>query len=90
MIELIEGLPAPVVGLRVGGEVTRQDYERVLLPAVRAMRESHDRIRLLYVLGADFDGYSAGRSGRTPSSAPTASSPGSASPSSPTSAGSAT
>ena len=60
MIELIEGLPAPAVGLRVGGTVTREDYERVLLPAVAAMREGHEKIRLLYVLGDDFDGYSAG------------------------------
>jgi hypothetical protein len=60
VIELIEGLPAPIVGLRVSGAVSRQDYERVLVPAVEAMRESHERIRLLYVLGDDFDGYSAG------------------------------
>jgi hypothetical protein len=60
VIELMEGLPAPVVGLRVGGEVTREDYERVLLPAVAAMHEGHDKIRLLYVIGGDFDGYSAG------------------------------
>ena len=37
MIEPIEGLPEPVVGLRVSGKVTQEDYERVLLPAVRAM-----------------------------------------------------
>ena len=30
MIELIEGLPAPVVGLRVGGEVTQEDYRELL------------------------------------------------------------
>jgi hypothetical protein len=60
VIERIEGLPAPVVGLRVSGDVTREDYERVLLPAVASMREDHDKIRLLYVLGDDFDGYSAG------------------------------
>ena len=60
MIELIEGLPAPVVGLRVSGRVTREDYERVLLPAVESMRASHDKIRLLYGLDDDLDGYSAG------------------------------
>jgi hypothetical protein len=60
VIEAIEGLPAPVVGLRVSGEVTREDYERVLLPAVAAMREGHEKIRLLYVLGDDFESYSAG------------------------------
>jgi hypothetical protein len=60
VIELIEGLPAPVVGLRVEGEVTREDYERVLLPAVARAREGHEKLRLLYVIGDDFDGYSMG------------------------------
>ena len=60
MIELIAGLPAPVVGLRVSGEVTRADYERVLRHAVAEVREGRDKIRLLYVIGEDFDGYSMG------------------------------
>ena len=60
MIELIEGLPEPVVGLRANGRVTQEDYDQTVLPAVRAMLESRDRIRLLYVVGDDFDGYSLG------------------------------
>jgi hypothetical protein len=60
MIEPIEGLPEPVVGLRVSGTVTQEDYERVLLPAVRSALDAHERVRLLYVLGPAFDAYSAG------------------------------
>ena len=60
MIERIEGLPEPVVGVRAEGEVTAEDYERVLLPADRAMHEAHGKLRLLYVMGDGFDGYSAG------------------------------
>jgi hypothetical protein len=56
MIELIEGLPEPVVRLRATGKVTQEDYHETVLPAVRAMLESRDRIRLLYVVGDDFDG----------------------------------
>jgi SpoIIAA-like len=58
MIELIEGLPAPVVGMRAEGKVEKSDYERTVIPAVRAMLDAHSRVRLLYVLGDDFDGYS--------------------------------
>jgi hypothetical protein len=58
MIELIEGLPAPVVGMRAEGKVEKSDYERTVIPAVRAMLDAHGRVRLLYVLGDDFDGYS--------------------------------
>lgn len=60
MIELIEGLPAPVVGLRAEGTVSAADYERELVPAVEAMIAAHDKVRVLYVLGDDFDGYSFG------------------------------
>lgn len=60
MIELIEGLPAPVVGLRASGTVSAEDYERELVPAIEAMIAAHDKVRVLYVLGDDFDGYSFG------------------------------
>jgi len=60
MIEMIEGLPAPVVGVRAAGKLTKQDYEDAVIPAVQAMLDAHDRVRLLYVLGDDFDGYSIG------------------------------
>lgn len=57
MIELIEGLPAGVIGLEAKGEVTDEDYDTVLIPAVEAAVERHEKVRLLYVLGAEFDGY---------------------------------
>ena len=60
MIELIEGLPEQVVGIRASGKVTRDDYEQVFIPKVDSVLQSHDRVRILYVLGDDFDGYSLG------------------------------
>lgn len=60
LIELIEGLPERVVGLRGKGRVTGDDYEQVLMPRVDAVLKAHDKVRLLYVLGDDFDGYSGG------------------------------
>ncbi|HYI15705.1 MAG TPA: STAS/SEC14 domain-containing protein [Thermomicrobiales bacterium] len=60
MIKILEGLPDNVLGVEATGEVTDSDYETVLNPAVRAMRESHDRLRIIYVFGKDFDGWSLG------------------------------
>ena len=60
MIELIPAMPENVVGVVAKGEVTRDDYEQRLIPAVEAALAGHDKIRLLYVLGADFTGFSGG------------------------------
>jgi SpoIIAA-like len=59
MIELIPGLPSGVVGLEAKGKVSGEDYEQVVIPAVEQARRAHERIRLLYVLGSRFDGFSA-------------------------------
>jgi len=60
MIRLINGLADNAVGFEAVGEVRAGDYRSVLDPAIDAALEEHDRIRLLYVLGDDFDGYSGG------------------------------
>jgi hypothetical protein len=60
MIRLIDGLPDNVIGFEAVGEVRAGDYKSVLDPAVEAALESQGRIRLLYVLGDDFEGYSGG------------------------------
>jgi SpoIIAA-like len=60
MIRLIEGLPANVVGFEAVGELEATDYKAVLDPAIDAALAAHDKIRFLYVLGNEFDGYSGG------------------------------
>lgn len=60
MLELITGLPDGVVGVSATGEVTRHDYENVLVPAVESVLATHDRVRILYVLGTGFTGFSGG------------------------------
>ncbi len=59
MIVAIPDLPDGVLGFEASGEVTGEDYERVLIPAVEGALESHEKIRLLYLLGEGFEGYSA-------------------------------
>jgi hypothetical protein len=60
MIERIGDLPDNVVGFVAKGKLTSDDYEKVLIPAVDQLLANHDKARLLYVLGSEFDGMSAG------------------------------
>jgi hypothetical protein len=59
MIRAIEDMPAGTIGFDAVGKVTEDDYRETLVPAVRAALERGD-VRLLYVLGKEFDAYSAG------------------------------
>jgi len=59
MIELLKGFPDNVVALACHGHVTREDYDKVLVPAVEKALQSNDKVRLLYEIGGDFEGYDA-------------------------------
>jgi len=60
MIRVIEGLPETVLGIEAVGRVEASDYETVLDPAVEAHLGRNEKLRLLYVLGEEFEGYAAG------------------------------
>ena len=60
MISTIEGLPANVIGMRAEGTVHSADYQDVLDPAIEAALARSGKVRLLYVLSEDFEGYSGG------------------------------
>jgi len=62
VIQLLTDLPEGVVGIEAVGRVEADDYTRVVEPAVRAALERSDKVRLLYVLGDEFGGYSAAAS----------------------------
>ena len=59
-VQLVPALPDNVIGIIAKGEVHADDYEGTIRPAIEAALDRHDRIRLLYVLGDDFEGFSAG------------------------------
>jgi len=59
MIDPLEGLPPGVIGFDAVGEVEASDYTGVLVPAVGAAAEQGP-IRLVFVMGDRFDGYSTG------------------------------
>ena len=62
MLERLQDVPAPVVGIKATGQVTGDDYRTVLIPAVENALEGGHKVRLLYVLGDDVKGmgFSAG------------------------------
>ncbi len=59
MFQRIE-TPDGVLALRAIGKVERSDYETVLEPAVEAMIADKGEVRFVFVLGDEFDGYTAG------------------------------
>ncbi len=60
MITLLPHLADNVIGIAASGHVEAKDYETVLMPAVEAALHRHPKIRLLYQLGGDFQGFTAG------------------------------
>ena len=60
MIELLTDFPEHVLAFACRGHVTRQEYEEVLIPAVERALQKHDKIRLYYEIGADFEGIDPG------------------------------
>jgi hypothetical protein len=59
VIELIAGLPDGVVGIEAVGNVTSQDYDDDVAPVLERALASHEKIRLLHVLGDRLTGHSA-------------------------------
>jgi len=60
MIEPIDDMPPGTAGFRATGEVTRDDYERVLLRWMRGAVDSGEPICLLFQMGAGFDRFTPG------------------------------
>ena len=57
MIKLLTGMPAGVLGLQAIDDVEEEDYRDVVVPAVEAAIAQHGKVRLVYVLGPEFDEY---------------------------------
>jgi hypothetical protein len=60
MIRIMSGLPANVLGVEAAGEVSDDDYKLVLLPAIRERVDAGEKIRVIYVLGEQFEGWTLG------------------------------
>ncbi len=60
MLQRIDDLPPGVFGLRATGTVSREDYDRAVVPVLEDARREGRRIRFLYHVGPDFKGFTAG------------------------------
>ena len=56
MIELLKGFPDNTIAAASRGQVTKRDYDTVLVPAVEKALKAHEKVRLYYEIGADFIG----------------------------------
>ena len=57
MIRILSDMPPGVVGLEAVDDVDEDDYEDVIVPAVENAIAEHGKVRLVYVLGSEFDDY---------------------------------
>ena len=59
-VEIMQDLPADVVGISVHGMVTAKDYREAIAPLVDKAHEAHGKIKLLYHVGPEFEGFTPG------------------------------
>ncbi len=57
---LLEGFPADVLAIEAHGLIDHDAYTRDLIPAIEARLAAQGRLKLLYALGEDFAGFTAG------------------------------
>jgi hypothetical protein len=57
MIRLLQGMPDGVLGLEAVDDVEREDYENVLVPAIEQAIADHGTVRMVYLLGPEFEDY---------------------------------
>ena len=60
MLTIIPDLPDNVVGVKATGEVTRQDFNAVVMPAVDALASQTDKVNYLLLLETDISKFQAG------------------------------
>jgi hypothetical protein len=60
MIEVLPESQGKVFGIKGSGKITTRDYEEVLIPRLEAVLQEQGKMRLLYLLAEDFEGWEAG------------------------------
>jgi len=60
MIETLTQFPNNVIAVACSGNVTRRDYETILIPRVTKALEDQKKVRLYYQIGVDFEGIDPG------------------------------
>ena len=60
MLTLIHDLPSNVVGVKASGVVSKEDYEKVLLPAIQDLYKRTGSVSLLLQLETELHNYTNG------------------------------
>jgi len=60
LIEKLKDLPRGIDGVRAIGKISKEDYEQVFVPLLDEARREGRRIRFLYQLGPEFEGFTPG------------------------------
>jgi hypothetical protein len=60
MIEQLPNLPAGILGFRMRGVVTADDYESIMVPDIEAAFALNRKLRLVIQIGDDFTGFAPG------------------------------
>jgi hypothetical protein len=55
-LKMMDGMPSDVIAYEVAGTLTSKDYDEVLTPLVNEKLKTHDKVKILVVLGDAFDG----------------------------------
>jgi hypothetical protein len=53
-------MPAGVLGFEAVDDVEKEDYENVIVPVIDKAIAEHGKVRLVYLLGPEFDDYEGG------------------------------
>lgn len=57
MITQLTDFPDNVAAFRCTGQVTKEDYTKILAPAVLGKLQTHERVRVYYEIAEDFSGF---------------------------------
>ncbi len=60
MIELLKDFPDNVAAFACHGQVTKADYETVLIPDINERLSHHKKVCIYYEVPSDFTGFDAG------------------------------
>jgi hypothetical protein len=60
MIGILPGIPPNVAGFRASGEVTREDYEKIVFPEIRRHVEAFGHLNFVFYVDTSLKNFSAG------------------------------
>jgi len=60
MVEVLKEIPSKIAGFRVTGTVTRQDYEKIILPATEEKLRETGEINFLLLVDTDISKFTFG------------------------------